>query len=97
MTTNQSIGARLKIDKDEIQTIDENHQVWKYVANYLAQLCLNLTLTISPEVIIFGGGVIRQKNLLSWIRKDFTTILNSYVQHPKIKGIVHAIYFNNRC
>lgn len=91
LTTNQSIGKRFNIDKDQIQTIDENDDVWRYVANYLAQLCLNLTLTLSPEVIIMGGGVLHQKNLLTWIKKEFTTLLNDYVQHPKIKDIDNYI------
>jgi len=81
-----AIAKRLGVTIHDLPSLDEEHVVWKQVAYYLAQLCLNLTLTVSPEVIILGGGVMNQKRLLSLIQVYFKEFLNDYVKHPKIQG-----------
>ena len=85
--TNNSIGKRLGLSSvHELPTIDKDHKVWETCAYYLAQLCLNITLLVSPEVIILGGGIMNQPTMLSLIQKNFTKLLNNYVDHPKLKG-----------
>lgn len=57
---------------------------WDIESYYLAQMCMNLILTISPEKIILGGGVMQQKHLFPKIRKKTTELLNGYIQHDMI-------------
>lgn len=41
----------------------ENDVTWEIEAYYIAQCAYNTTLMLSPDVIIFGGGVMKQKHL----------------------------------
>lgn len=56
-----------------------NDPAWQTEAYYLAQACMTYTLTFSPDVIIFGGGVMKQQQLFPLIREKFTQLLNHYV------------------
>lgn len=56
------------------------------MAFYLAQLCLNITLLISPEVIVIGGGVMNRKLLFGLIHKEFIRLLSGYVDHPLLSS-----------
>ncbi|EUJ34314.1 fructokinase, partial [Brochothrix campestris FSL F6-1037] len=44
-------------------TLPPEHEAWDIEAFYLAQAAVNYTLTLSPEKIIFGGGVMKQSQL----------------------------------
>lgn len=56
-----------------------DHPAWVLEAHYLAQMCMNLMMTISPEKIILGGGVMGQSHLFPLIRKELTRLLNGYI------------------
>ena len=64
---------------------------WEEVAEVLAHLCLNLTLTLSPKRIILGGGVMEQEQVLSLIHGSFVKLLNGYLRTPEM-GIKIADY-----
>jgi len=61
-----------------------DHRAWKLEAHYLAVALANLTLTISPQRILLGGGVMQQPHLFKMIRDEFALVLNGYVRHPDI-------------
>lgn len=50
----------------------------------VALLCVNLVLTVSPEKISMGGGVMNRKCLYPMIRSEVKRLLNGYVQHASI-------------
>jgi fructokinase len=52
------------------------------VGYYLAQLCLNITLLLSPEVIVIGGGIMNRGVIYRFIHEEFTRMLAGYVDHP---------------
>ena len=58
--------------------LDAGHDAWQVEAEYLAMLCINLTLVASPQRIILGGGVMNQRALFPLIHERFTALLNDY-------------------
>lgn len=82
MVCNTSIAKRLNVDPISLHEFDDDELVWRLVGYYLAQLALNLTLTVSPEVIILGGGIMNRKVIYKHTRDHFLTLLAGYVDHP---------------
>lgn len=60
------------------------HQAWSIEAQYLALAAANLTFTLSPQRIIFGGGVMQNLFLFPLVRREFQQLLNGYIQHPRV-------------
>ena len=63
-----------------------DHPVWGQVAEYLALMCINLTMTLSPARIILGGGLMQQDHLFPMIRNHFTQRLNNYIRIPAVEA-----------
>ena len=55
------------------------HPAWQIEAYYLAQLCVTALMTVSPEKIMLGGGVMHQAQLFPLIRKETVRLLNGYL------------------
>lgn len=57
----------------------------------MAQLCLAITLLLSPHAIVISGGLLQRECLFPMIRKEFTRLLNGYVpghfSHTKMPTI----------
>lgn len=71
--------------------IPKDDEAWEIVAYYLAQACVDLTLILSPEKIIFGGGVSKQEQLFPMIRRSFAAQMKNYVSTPDLDDyIVHV-------
>ncbi len=68
------------------ETLPEDHPAWALEAHYLALAAANLVCTLSPERIIFGGGVMQQPLLLPLVRQQTAELLAGYVQSPVILG-----------
>lgn len=84
MVCNKSIAERLKVNFTALEEISDDSKVWGLVAFYLAQLCLNITLLLSPEVIVIGGGIMNRKLLYGLIHKEFVRLLGGYVDHEML-------------
>ena len=80
-----AIGNRFGI---KAQELPKEHVAWEIEAYYLAQALVNYTLVLSPEKIIFGGGVMKQTQLFPLIYKEFTKLMNGYVSTPKLEEYV---------
>lgn len=76
-----AIGARIGGDA---KLLPDDHPVFEMEAFYLAQMCVNLILTVSPERIVLGGGVMQRACLLPMVRKETVRLLGGYVQSPMI-------------
>jgi fructokinase len=57
-----------------------DHEAWAVVGGYLGQLAATITLMLSVERIIFGGGVMANGFVLPHIRNAFSASLNGYLQ-----------------
>lgn len=66
------------------ETLPSDHPAWELEAEYLALAVVNLIVTLSPQRIILGGGVMQQNQLFPLIRDRVSTLLNHYVQCPEI-------------
>jgi fructokinase len=60
------------------------HPAWALEARYLALAIANFVFTLSPERVILGGGVMQQAHLFPLIRAELGTILNGYIQAPRV-------------
>lgn len=72
--------------------LDKNHPGWQLEAYYLAMLCMNLLLTLTPQRIILGGGVMQQEHLFALIHAEFKKQLNGYLNlaqyNLKVENII---------
>lgn len=63
-----------------------NSKAWDLEAKYIALALANYILTLSPERIILGGGVMQQAHLFPMIRAQVVTLLNGYLP---VNQIIH--------
>jgi fructokinase len=66
------------------ETLPPDHPAWKLEAHYLALALVNYICTLSPQRIILGGGVMKERSLFPRIRAEVQDLLNGYVQAPEI-------------
>ena len=65
----------------------DNSEVWELESAYIAQALSSYILTLSPQIIILGGGVMHQMQLFPLIRKKVIEQLNGYINTDEIKNI----------
>jgi len=56
-----------------------DHPCWEVEADYIAQLCMTLFLSLAPERIVLGGGVMQQRQLFRLIRQRTADRLAGYL------------------
>lgn len=61
-----------------------DHLGWELEAHYLAFGIANLALTLSPQRVVLGGGVMRRTKLYPMILEKLAALLNGYIQAPEI-------------
>lgn len=76
-----AIEARWGKKGDELACQNE---VWEMEAYYIAQGLMTYTLTLSPERIVLGGGVMKQRQLFPLIRKELEKLMANYVSMPNL-------------
>lgn len=67
-----------------------DHPAWGIVADYLGQLCASLILTVAPEHIVLGGGVMTQRRLFPMVRAQALARLAGYAAAWCAPGIAEA-------
>ncbi|MCY6371185.1 ROK family protein [Clostridium ganghwense] len=81
MASGPAIEKRWGVKGSELTS---DHQAWDMEAYYIAQALVNFVLILSPEKIIIGGGVMKQKQLFPLIHKYLKEFLNGYVVHNNL-------------
>lgn len=81
MANGPAIEKRWGVSAKELP---EDHPAWDLEAEYLAQMCANTVVMLSPKKIVLGGGVMHQMHLFPKIRKRTLELLNGYVAHKAI-------------
>jgi fructokinase len=61
------------------ESLPDDHPAWPLEARYLALGLANLILTLSPERVILGGGVLARPGLLGRVRPELGALVAGYV------------------
>lgn len=72
------------------ETLPPDHPAWPLEAHYLALGLVAYIVTLSPQRIVLGGGVMAQSVLLPMIRREVQELLNGYIQSPMILEHIDA-------
>lgn len=80
-----SIEARSGVLGSELS---KDHEIFDYIAYYLAQAAYNVTLIQAPERIIIGGGVLKNETLIDKVKYEFKKMLNDYVQIADLNSYI---------
>lgn len=67
--------------------LKDQKEVWDLEAYYIAQALTGYILTLSPEMIILGGGIMHQEQLFPMIRSYVKEMLNDYIKTEELKNI----------
>ena len=70
LASGRAVGARWEA---AAVTLPPEHPAWKLEAEYIGTALANYALTLSPQRIILGGGVMKQTTLYNMVR---TEVLN---------------------
>ena len=81
LASGPAMQARWGIAAEELPA---DHQGWALEAHYLAHGLANWVLTLSPQRIVLGGGVLRRAQLFVRIRQELAKLLNGYVRAPEL-------------
>lgn len=73
-------------------SFDADHACWGEFASLMALALMNLTLTLSPQRVILGGGVMHQTQLFPMIQEELQRMLNGYLQTRElVEGIANYV------
>jgi fructokinase len=68
------------------ESLPDDHPAWELEAHYLALGLANLILTLSPERVVLGGGVMARAHLFSAVRDGVSDLLGGYMVAPSLSG-----------
>jgi len=82
LASGPAIAARWGLPAEELPA---DHPAWDLEAEYLALAAVNLVLTLSPQRLIFGGGVMERRELFPKIRHRLRDLLAGYVKAGELE------------
>jgi fructokinase len=65
-----------------------DHPAWELESDYLSLAMVNLITTVSPNVIVLGGGVMAVEGLLEKVREKTVRRLNGYIAKDEVEDRV---------
>ena len=68
--------------------LPDDHPAWELEAGYLAAGVANLVFTLSPRMVVMGGGVMERPSLLPRIRSRVPELLGGYVRAPEVSDAI---------
>ena len=66
------------------EKLPPDHPAWELEARYIGLSLTNYTVTLSPQRIILGGGVMEHPGLIEKVRENVKSFLNGYVNSTQI-------------
>jgi len=80
-----------------LDRLPADHPAWEVQADYLGQLCATLVLTVAPQRIVIGGGVMAQQRLYPATRAATTRALAGYIARLADEAAVDALIVPPGC
>lgn len=72
-------------------SLADEQKVWELEAHYIAEALYTYILTLAPQIIILGGGVMHQKQLFSMIRENVAKLNAGYICTKELNDLEHYI------
>jgi fructokinase len=72
------------------ETLPDEHPAWALEAHYLALGLTNIVLTLSPERVVLGGGVMGRTHLYAGVRTGVSELLAGYLASPALTGSLES-------
>ena len=72
---------------DKAINLSGREDVWEMESYYIAQAMVNVIVTLSPQRIILGGGVMHQEQLFPLIREKTADMLNGYIRSELLEDM----------
>ena len=66
------------------ETLTNDNPYWDVEAGYIAHALTNFILSLAPQRIIIGGGVMQKDFMFPLVRKKVQELLNGYISHDRI-------------
>ncbi len=85
MAAGPAIEERYKVKAYELE---KNEKAWEIEAYYIAQAIMSYVLILSPERIILGGGVMKQRQVFPLIRRELKKLMSEYVEMPNLEEFI---------
>ena len=63
----------------------DDRRVWELEAYYIGQALVDYIVTLSPQRIVLGGGVMHQKQLLPMVHEEVRKQLNGYIKTRELE------------
>ncbi|WP_369916900.1 ROK family protein [Lactobacillus sp. ESL0247] len=84
MAAGPSLQGRTGIPGEKLS---RDNIVFTYSAYYLAQMLFNAYMTLRPDVMVVGGSVLNEDDLVK-VRKYFDEFNNNYVATPNLNDLI---------
>lgn len=84
MAAGPSLEGRTGIPGEKLS---RDNEVFTYVAYYVAQMLYNVYMAARPDVMIVGGSVLNEDDLIK-VRKFFDEFNNNYVATPDLNDLI---------
>jgi fructokinase len=84
MASAPSLAARAQKSIHDMKDVADDDPLWDTAAHYYAHACVSMTLMLSPEKIVLGGGVFNRSVLYQKVRAKTQQLLNGYIQHRRL-------------
>ena len=85
LASGPAVEARLGKSAKDVPADDP---YWDIQAYYIAQSAYTTTLLLAPEMIIYGGGVMKVEGLLEKVRLAFDKLNQGYVNTPDLEKYI---------
>ena len=76
LASGPAIAARWGVHGEELP---DDHAAWRLEAQYIGQGLANFVCTLSPELIVLGGGVMRRTQLYAMVQEEVRRSLAGYI------------------
>lgn len=73
------------------ESLPVNHPAWELEAEYIASALHIFLCTLSPQKVILGGGVMKQRHILPTVHRKLLESLNGYIQNNAVTDEIESM------